>query len=566
MGNFLNNIINIGIIENQSMFEHRRIRLVNLFSLISAMLMVVFGGLNLYQGANFQGLIILSGILYISLPPIYFNKIGKYRLSRHYFIATSIIFIDIVTFRALFNFQNRHNEVFLVGYSAIIVVLCDNPAKGIFFFLTTLSTLVMITLRQQLAGLPIGTDTFMAYINTLVAFACVYFFIDIFKKEVMKNVAQLQEYSEELERHEVRIIRQRDEIFANRQLLRSAIDNIPVFIGLIDMQGKYLIANSLYATTFGLPISKIEGAHYTKVLPDGILNEHIKYIDEGLNGKEVSFEGVANLPNDNNTHVMGKYVPVFDAFKKQIALAVYVVDVTTLKDTEAKLVALNQTKNRILSIISHDVRSPLNSLRGLISVSDQISESDFRGFVNKVDKQLYNVTFNLDNLLNWSKGQMKGFTINPQPTDLVSLCHSTITLFEDQIKEKNLNLSKFINVTREYQIDKESIRLVLRNILSNAIKFTPKNGEIKCFITGKDDGLTIEIQDSGHGIEPDKIDLILTGAQTVKSNLGTEGEKGTGLGLSLCVEIVNKNNGQINISSTPENGTKVMIFIPENHP
>lgn len=223
---FIKDIINLGVKEEQPLFDHRKIRLINIASLISAGFMLIFGLLNIALGANTQALLILSGCLIIAFPPIYFNKIGKYKIATYYLLGFGIIFVDFVTFRAVFNFQNRYNEVFLIGMSTLMVVLLENPAKIIFFSIVVISTLAMITTRQILADLPIGSDTIMAYLNTTIAFTAVYFFINIFKEEQLRSVKKMEEFSEALKRQEKEITKQRDELFASRQLLRLSLIHI----------------------------------------------------------------------------------------------------------------------------------------------------------------------------------------------------------------------------------------------------------------------------------------------------------------------------------------------------
>lgn len=564
MGSIVSRITNLGVTEFQSTLDQRRIRLINSFSLIAAILMVIFGTFNLLLGAYDHGALIFSGFILVVIPPLILNKACQYSFARNYFISISILFINFIAFRSVLIHHNRYNEVFMVGFSALIIIVCDNPMRTIYFVLTTLSTIGMITARKWIDDLAIDNDTIMAYINTIVSFASVYFFTSIFKNDLINSANQLKLYSDELEKHELKIIRQRDELFANRQLLRATIDSLPVFIGLIDMEGKYLVANSLYEQTFNIPVDEIEGKNFKDILPDNILKTHTPLISKGLKGKSPTFSEVTEFPDGKVIHSIGKYIPIFDAHNKQFALAVYVVDNTRQKNTEGKLRALNQTKNRLLSVISHDVKSPLNSLRGLLTINESMSPSEIKDYNNKIAKQLDSVTFNIDNLLNWAKSQMDGFNISPEKIDIESLVESCIEIFHVDIKRKNIILTRNHVEDSIAIVDKEALNLVVRNLMSNAIKFTPTNGTIEVITSQSTDEVIIDIIDSGKGIPFEKIKELKEGASSLTSESGTDGELGTGLGLSLSIHLVKLNGGKLLLNKNSRLGTTARIILPKN--
>lgn len=557
----ISELINTGVDEHLEPFETRKTRLVNLFSLIGALLSIVFAIMNFLVGATTQGFLILSGLIVIAAPPLYLNHIKKRNSASFYLIAVALIFIDLITFRAVFNFQNRHNEVFLIGFSTIILVLLNNPLRLIFYSLTALSTIAMITARQLLAELPIGNDTYMAYLNVVLAYGFIYFFLDIFKKEQEKSVLILEAYNTKLEQQGKEIEKQRDDVFANRKLIRDTIDNLPVYIGLLDMKGRYLLANKLFSKTFRLPLEEIEGKHYSAVLSDSLKEKHTEIINQGLKGNSPEFSETIELPNGKIIHSMGKYVPLYDENENQFALAVYVADVTQLKHTEGELRSLNETKNRLLSIITHDIRGPLNSLKGLISLSDHISEQEFKKFIENVDKQLNTVNFNLDNVLNWAKTQMQGFKITRHKASVTDILLNTLKLFEPQLKEKGIKVNVNSEDKKHAFVDNNCLYLIFRNLISNAIKFSFPKSEIMIRLTEDGNNLLIDIIDSGTGIPAEKIEELEKGAQSVISEVGTIGESGTGLGLSLSFEMAKLNGGKLKIVPSPGGGTTARVSL-----
>ncbi len=557
----LQKVYNLGIVEDHSLFEKRRIRLINSFVLVAAFLIILFSIFNFLIGAYIHALLIFSGLLIVCLPPLYFNSSGNNKFARNYFISVCIIFINLIAFRSVMLHNNRYNEVFMVGFSALIIIVCDNPTKTIYFVLTTLSTLAMITMRQLWHDLPIDSNSYMAFINTIVSFACIFYFTSIYKKDLLDSVLQIEQNNQELEEKEQKIIKQRDEITANQRLLRSTIDSLPLFIGMLDMDGNYLIANTKYQKTFGVARSEIEGKHYKEILSLDILKTHNELVEKGLKGEGLSFDEITNLPNGEKINSYGKYVPVYNADNEQFALAVYVVDITKLKETESQLITLNDTKDRLLGIIGHDIRGPLNSLKGLLSVSRTLEESTFIEYTEKIAAHLSVVTFSLDNLLNWAKTQMDGFTINPKEVVICRIINNCLSLFEEDLKEKRISIVRDTSQKPIIWADVDCITLVIRNLLSNAIKYSPKGSDIKFDFTLNNDLLTLDIVDYGIGIEETDITQLQMGAASLVSKIGTSGEKGTGLGLSLCKKILAKNYGELHLIRNKDCGTTARITV-----
>ncbi|HNP18668.1 MAG TPA: PAS domain-containing sensor histidine kinase [Fulvivirga sp.] len=554
-------VYNLGIAKGHSLFEKRRIRLINSFVLVSAFLILLFSTFNFIIGAYNHALLIFSGLLIVCVPPLYFNSRGNNKFARNYFVSVCIIFINLIAFRSVILHNNRYNEVFMVGFSALIIIVCDNPAKTIYFVLTTLSTLAMISARQLWHDLPIDSNTYMAFINTIVSFGCIFYFTSIYKNDLLQSVLQIEQNNQELEEKEQKIIKQRDEITANQRLLRSTIDSLPLFIGMLDMNGNYLIANTKYQKTFGVTRSEIEGKHFKEILSPEILETHIELVEKGLHGEGMDFDEITNLPNGEKINSYGKYVPVYNTDHKQFALAVYVVDITKLKETESQLIALNDTKDRLLGIIGHDIRGPLNSLKGLLSVSKTLEESTFIEYTEKIASHLSVVTFSLDNLLNWAKTQMDGFTINPKEVVICHIINTCLALFEEDLNEKKISIVRDPNQHPIIWADVDCMTLVVRNLLSNAIKYSPKGSNIKIDYTLNSDSLIMDIIDYGIGIEEKDINQLQNGAASLVSKNGTAGEKGTGLGLSLCKKVLHKNYGELHLLRNKDGGTTARIMV-----
>ncbi|MGL1885179.1 MAG: sensor histidine kinase [Reichenbachiella sp.] len=241
----------------------------------------------------------------------------------------------------------------------------------------------------------------------------------------------------------------------------------------------------------------------------------------------------------------------------------------TLEDQHLELEALIHTKDRFLSLISHDLRGPVSSFLSVTSlISMCVDEKDYDDLpeiVNKMDNAVRNLSNLLDNLLNWAINQHGDYSYTPKKLEARRLIQESIELFGIMAKSKGLDL----NVEMEDQIfvycDLNSVLTVFRNLINNAIKFTNKGGEIKIVGSQVDGMLKLNFIDTGIGISKEKIETIFNPKET-KSTWGTEGEKGLGLGLQLAYDFVSLNNGKILVESMEGVGTTFTVLLPLNQP
>jgi signal transduction histidine kinase len=223
---------------------------------------------------------------------------------------------------------------------------------------------------------------------------------------------------------------------------------------------------------------------------------------------------------------------------------------------------LNKVKDKIFSTIAHDVRSPLASVQGMLALIDvnALSEEELQKMAIELSARVNTTSSLLDNLLNWSRNQIATAKVNPVKTDIRTLANECIELYGNNAIEKNITLLNSIPDSSHIFADEEMIRITLRNLISNAIKFTPANGEVKIEASPKDDLLCISISDSGVGIPQE--DLTKVFSFEAKSTPGTASEKGTGLGLILCKEFIEKNGGQIWVDSLHGEGSTFSFTAP----
>ena len=226
---------------------------------------------------------------------------------------------------------------------------------------------------------------------------------------------------------------------------------------------------------------------------------------------------------------------------------------------------LNKTKDRLFSIIGHDLRSPVTALEGIAELFEYYNsegkQDKLADLGPKISYAAKNVNQLLDNLLNWSLSQQKGIQCAPKKIDVTTLIKEVHHLFKDSIASKNIQFVHNENGEVTIYADYNMIFSVLRNVISNAIKFTPSSGHVEVTSGDTESGVQITIKDTGIGISKEKIETLFT-LQENKSTQGTDRERGSGLGLVLVNEFMQLNNGSISIESSKE-GTTIQLLLPK---
>ena len=226
----------------------------------------------------------------------------------------------------------------------------------------------------------------------------------------------------------------------------------------------------------------------------------------------------------------------------------------------------NALKDRMFSIIGHDLRSPLSAaklkmdfiMRGII---DPKADEFVDGTVFELLKTMDEALNLLQNLLGWAKSESDQIQVIPENLDLNDIVDQTFRLLKLGSEHKKITLENNVPTGTFVHADLNTTKTVLRNLLSNAIKFTPVEGEIKVNTIFDKERTIVEVQDNGQGIPPEDIGKILNPNEHF-SKLGTEKEPGTGLGLVLCQNFVNKNGGTLKIKSTVGKGSTFYFDLP----
>jgi signal transduction histidine kinase len=236
-----------------------------------------------------------------------------------------------------------------------------------------------------------------------------------------------------------------------------------------------------------------------------------------------------------------------------------------LRLREIELIELNATKDKFFNIVAHDLKNPFTSLLGsselLYSNIEKLQTENIKDLaliLNDSAKSGYAI---LQNLLDWSRSQTGLLKINPERINLGNLINENISTLQLQAANKQIRMS-YINVENIFVFaDKNMINTILRNILSNAVKYTYKSGNICVTTTTGNNEVIVSVKDNGIGIPADKIDKLFK-IDSKNSTPGTENEQGTGLGLKLSKEFVEKLGGRIWVESVEDKGSEFKFSIP----
>jgi PAS domain S-box-containing protein len=251
-----------------------------------------------------------------------------------------------------------------------------------------------------------------------------------------------------------------------------------------------------------------------------------------------------------------------------------ITDITELKETEKQLkrysedlIKSNSAKDNLFSIIAHDLRNPFHTILGaselLVSYSNEMSLDEIKETAQNIYRSANNVYNLLVNLLEWSRFQSGKLEVSKTQFNLCEIVDQVLELYSEQIQRKNLSIKSECGETCFVYADKYMIESVVRNLVSNAIKFTPSGKSIEVVCKNlNDDFAEFTVKDYGVGI-PLGIQSRLFKIDTQISTKGTEQEKGTGLGLVLCKDFIEKNGGTISFESQPGKGSLFKVTIPK---
>jgi len=372
--------------------------------------------------------------------------------------------------------------------------------------------------------------------------------------------------------HDITEISNAERVLKFNKRFRFLADNIPGFIGCINANTlKYEFVNKAFQKAYGIPYEKIIGSHMSEILGKEKYQFALKYIEEVRAGKSVSYENVFNIDTGNHW-LKVNYVPEFDKTKNVVSIIVLSYDITEAKQAELtinrqnkELQQLNTDKDRFISILAHDLRSPFSSILGFLDLlTENIHQYDIskiEEFLDTIKTSAQNTYKLLEDILTWVRANSGKIPFEPQNLNLSTVCEDVISILVQTAQAKKISLNHLVADDIYIFADINMLSAILRNLISNAIKFTNNNGRISINAKSDSANITISVSDNGVGIDPKTIDKMFDYSQNI-TTIGTSNETGTGLGLLICKEFAEKNGGEIWVESELRKGSDFKFTMP----
>ncbi|MEM9362202.1 MAG: sensor histidine kinase [Bacteroidota bacterium] len=239
-----------------------------------------------------------------------------------------------------------------------------------------------------------------------------------------------------------------------------------------------------------------------------------------------------------------------------------------LVESENELKEASRIKDKFFSIISHDLRGHTGNVLSLANIlkedANELGEEEKKMFVKYLSDASQNLQLLLDNLLNWAKSQMNDHEVSIRSFNIFNVIEKNIELFKENALRKNITITLQTKQVSNVYADKDMIDFVVRNLLSNALKFTESGDSVSVDVIEQEGHLKVQIKDNGIGMTKEQREALLNSNKENTSTKGTDDEEGTGLGFAICKDFVQRNNGMIYIESEEGKGSIFSFTVPTN--
>ena len=353
----------------------------------------------------------------------------------------------------------------------------------------------------------------------------------------------------------------------NLKLKSAMLDTIADSVFLTNENGNIEYINGTVTRSVGITLEDACKMNIREFLDETdvkLLNENLELLK---NSAETSLEITCQRKSHMPLILEMKISKIYYGGKKYMLFISR--NITERKKNQIKLQELNATKDRLFSIIGHDLKGPISSASLFFDMiaknKNEFSEEQLSEFFKHHSNSLKNIKLLLDNLLEWAQSQKNETCFKIESINIKKIVRECIELLKDSADSKKIALSFNISDNLNAQADLVMIKTVIRNLISNAVKYCGEKGDIKAAAEYKDETVLISITDNGIGMDEETLRNLFKISAKV-SRKGTNGETGTGFGLILCAELIAKNGGKIWAESKIGSGSIFYIQLPVHHP
>jgi len=356
-----------------------------------------------------------------------------------------------------------------------------------------------------------------------------------------------------------------EKLTEQKEKYEKLVENAIAGIGMVDLEENLIFTNDTFARILGYSKDELQGMNLSQLSTNQDFNNFKAETTKRKNNVSSIYETMLHKKDGSNIHLLVYGSPFRDIHNRVIGTIGVIIDITERKEAEIKLRELNAMKNRLFSIIGHDLRTPVSEIMGFTELLIKYKHHYSREKMNNFHEHVYHsaTTLNglLENLLLWSGLQRNSNSLNPEAFYLNDLLDRTIDMFHSKANTNNIQIESHIPESIMVFADNQLIRTVFRNLLSNALKYTPKNGKITINARYSLDKCIVEIADNGVGMRHEKQQKLFS-FEGGESSRGLSGEKGTGIGLILCKELLDKHGEKIWVQSHPGQGSRFFFTLP----
>ena len=392
------------------------------------------------------------------------------------------------------------------------------------------------------------------------------------RRELENQITELQKHNEILK--SLLAFQDNEERDESEKYANTILNNMGDAVFVKDAGSRLLLVNDAFCDLFNLPRTKIIGKTLAENVPpaeresflridkqvllDGIdnINEESLTLGEGQK-KIISTRKSRFVDEDGNKFLVGVIRDITERIKTE----------EDLRQSAIQLKELNATKDKLFSIIAHDLRSPFNNIMVLSQIlKAQLSKSedpDAQVPIDLIHSTAKNTLVLLENLLDWAKSQSGQINFKNEKINISNVVNEILELSRSIAKTKDISIQVHIPEDVEVNSDKKILKTIIRNLMSNAIKYSRPGDKITISAVEEKDLVKIVISDSGVGMDDDTLENLfsITGNTPLP---GTLNEKGSGFGLVLCREFIEKLGGKIWVESEKEKGSDFIFTIPRN--
>jgi signal transduction histidine kinase len=360
--------------------------------------------------------------------------------------------------------------------------------------------------------------------------------------------------------------------FEDGELAFSILESTPHCVFVLDSRFRLLFANGnfLRFTKSNFNLVPERGDRVIQLLPSKYAGAWRERFKEIVNGQCGRVEEVLFIKSEARCFDVC-YQPL-NVDGKTDRVVVFFEEITERrrqelkqKQTEKALHEVIATRETLLSVISHDLRSPIFQLNGLLFLIQQSvenrDEARIKMQAEDLEERIGHLTHTLDNILSWSNIRRSSFRPTLAEFSLASTVENAVGLLKPAAVRKGIKIHTEIPEGLILNSDREMVAFVIRNLINNAIKFSLKGGKVELTVRESDTGLEMVFQDYGVGMDPKRIQEMRE-EDSYFSEVGTWGESGTGLGLRLCIDFLQRLDGRLTVDSGKNKGTTVSVWVP----